>query len=186
MPHPRTSTLLNSPSNRLRLRAQDGASAVEFAILTPLVFMIVFGMLSGALAWNQKQVLSHAAREAARFGATYSVADFDVWADQVLIRVREEAFNGMWPRGKYGYICVAYQDADGVWTYKTQQGTDPDGTPPATSAAGNGSCGLNDNRPADERHLQVLVMEDVFFNAVLVSGDVRLQSSALARHEVSS
>src|SRR5712691_4500636 len=58
----------------LRLsRAGDGergAAMVEFALLLPVFMMLVMGAFSGAIAYNQKLDLAHAAREGARYGAT--------------------------------------------------------------------------------------------------------------------
>jgi Flp pilus assembly protein TadG len=43
---------------------------VEFALVVPLLLMIVFGAFSGAVAFNNKQDIVYAAREGARYGAT--------------------------------------------------------------------------------------------------------------------
>jgi len=47
-----------------------GASLVEFAIVLPVLMMLLVGMVSAGLAYNQKLDLTHAAREGARYGAT--------------------------------------------------------------------------------------------------------------------
>ena len=43
---------------------------MEFALVVPLLLMIVFGAFSGAVAFNNKQDIVYAAREGARYGAT--------------------------------------------------------------------------------------------------------------------
>ena len=43
---------------------------VEFALVLPMVLMLVFGAVSTALVYNHKIDLTHAAREGARYGAT--------------------------------------------------------------------------------------------------------------------
>jgi Flp pilus assembly protein TadG len=43
---------------------------VEFALVVPLLLMIVFGAFSGAVAFSNKQDVVYAAREGARYGAT--------------------------------------------------------------------------------------------------------------------
>jgi len=48
---------------------QRGAAAVEFAIIAPVLFMLVFGIIEFGLAWSQKNVFVGAAREGARFAA---------------------------------------------------------------------------------------------------------------------
>jgi len=51
------------------LREQRGASAVEFAILAPLLFMIVFAILGYGIAFLQLQTIRGAVREGARISA---------------------------------------------------------------------------------------------------------------------
>ncbi len=53
-----------------RARGERGASMVEFALVVPLLLMIVFGAFSGAVAFSNKQDIVYAAREGARYGAT--------------------------------------------------------------------------------------------------------------------
>src|SRR5437016_8549480 len=62
--------------NRLTLR-ERGASAVEFAIIAPLFFMIVFGMFSGGIAYNEQSNLTHSSREGSRYGAVLDLATFN-------------------------------------------------------------------------------------------------------------
>lgn len=52
-----------------RLRTQDGAAAVEFAIVVGFLAMIVFGVLEFGLVFWQVQNLRSATREAARVAA---------------------------------------------------------------------------------------------------------------------
>ena len=52
-----------------RARSERGAAAVEFAIIAPLLFMLIFGMLQYGLAFFQIQNLRSAAREGARVAA---------------------------------------------------------------------------------------------------------------------
>lgn len=54
---------------RRALRSEQGAAAVEFALVASLLFMLVFGIIDfgwGFHAWNN---ISNAAREGARLGA---------------------------------------------------------------------------------------------------------------------
>ena len=53
-----------------RLRGDDGAALVEFAFVLPILVMLIFGMFSGGLLYNQKQQLTYATREGARYAAT--------------------------------------------------------------------------------------------------------------------
>jgi Flp pilus assembly protein TadG len=49
---------------------QEGASAVEFAILAPLLFMLLFGIIGFGLAFLQVQSIRTAVREGGRAAAT--------------------------------------------------------------------------------------------------------------------
>lgn len=56
--------------DRLRASSDRGASVVEFALVLPVLIMLLLGMISAGAAYNQKLDLAHAAREGARYGAT--------------------------------------------------------------------------------------------------------------------
>lgn len=51
-------------------RGDDGASLVEFALILPVFTMLLFGMISTGIALNDKQQITHATREGARYAAT--------------------------------------------------------------------------------------------------------------------
>lgn len=50
-------------------RRDDGAAVVEFALVVPLMFLLVFGALSFARAYQRLNVLTGALREGVRAGA---------------------------------------------------------------------------------------------------------------------
>lgn len=52
---------------------ERGASAVEFALLLPLLMMILFGIIEFGLAFYQQAILTNASREGARLGIVQSV-----------------------------------------------------------------------------------------------------------------
>lgn len=67
---------------RVVAREERGASAVEFAIVASLLFVVLFGTVQFGMAFNRAQGLEAAAREGARLaaiGATY---------DEIAARVR--------------------------------------------------------------------------------------------------
>jgi hypothetical protein len=56
---------------RKTINSTRGAAAVEFGILAPLLFVIIFGIIEfGAIFYNQA-VITNASREAARFAAGF-------------------------------------------------------------------------------------------------------------------
>ena len=62
-------------SSRLMLGDSKGSALVEFAISLPLLVVLVVGIFDFGGAFNQKQILSNAAREGARFGASQPTND---------------------------------------------------------------------------------------------------------------
>ena len=53
----------------MRLRHEDGASAVEFALIAPLLFMLLFGIIGFGLAFLRVQSIRTAVREGGRTAA---------------------------------------------------------------------------------------------------------------------
>ena len=56
-----------------KLRSESGASAVEFALLLPVLMLILFGIIEFGLALHRQAVLTNASREGARLGIVQSV-----------------------------------------------------------------------------------------------------------------
>jgi Flp pilus assembly protein TadG len=56
-----------------RLRLQTGANLVEFALVTPLLLILVFGIADMSLALFDKAVITNASREGARNGMVFKV-----------------------------------------------------------------------------------------------------------------
>jgi Flp pilus assembly protein TadG len=54
---------------RTKFRREDGAAAVEFALIVGVLAMLLFGMLQFGVAFFQMQNLRAASREGARIGA---------------------------------------------------------------------------------------------------------------------
>jgi Flp pilus assembly protein TadG len=57
---------------RRRIRPERGAAAVEFAIVAPLLFMLVFGIIDFGFSFHSWNATENAAREGARVGAVDS------------------------------------------------------------------------------------------------------------------
>ncbi|MEP6890207.1 MAG: TadE/TadG family type IV pilus assembly protein [Nitrospirota bacterium] len=58
---------------RKGLRSESGASAVEFALLLPVLMMVLFGIIEFGLALYRQAILTNASREGARLGIVQSV-----------------------------------------------------------------------------------------------------------------
>lgn len=53
---------------KLILKNQKGASAVEFALILPLLIMVIFGIIEFSLLLYNQHVITNASREGARAG----------------------------------------------------------------------------------------------------------------------
>ncbi len=51
----------------------EGASAIEFAIILNVFFLLIMGMVEFGLAFSMRQVIVNASREGARYGIAYKV-----------------------------------------------------------------------------------------------------------------
>ncbi|MGV1045777.1 MULTISPECIES: TadE/TadG family type IV pilus assembly protein [unclassified Limnohabitans] len=56
----------------IRRQAQQGAAAVEFALILPILLLVFFGMIELSLALYDKAILTNASREGARAGIVLS------------------------------------------------------------------------------------------------------------------
>ena len=56
----------------MRVRNEDGGSAVEFAIVCPLLFIVLFGIIEFAVLLYDKATITNASREGARAGIVFN------------------------------------------------------------------------------------------------------------------
>lgn len=55
-----------SEAGRRSLRSEDGQALVEFAMVVPILLVLILGLVEFSRAWNAQQVLTDTAREALR------------------------------------------------------------------------------------------------------------------------
>lgn len=60
---------------RLKITSENGASAVEFALVLPLLLLITFGIIEFSVLLYDKAVITNASREGARAGIAYDTYD---------------------------------------------------------------------------------------------------------------
>lgn len=58
---------------KLKSKRQSGASAVEFAIVLPILILLVFGIIEFSVALYDKAMITNASREGARAGIVFSI-----------------------------------------------------------------------------------------------------------------
>ncbi|HEX9712360.1 MAG TPA: TadE/TadG family type IV pilus assembly protein [Actinomycetota bacterium] len=176
-----------------KARQERGAAATEFAIIAPLFFMLIMGLITGGLALDGKNTLTSAAREAARFGATLATESTtgmpDDWFEEIAT-VATQTAAGQLANGVEGrMVCVAYVG------YRPSRASSTDWTRKRVETSTgvtytNGSVGtpsswcFDDGRgTGGERRVQVLVERDTYLNAVLVHMTFKLTADATGRYE---
>lgn len=58
---------------KVKSRGETGASAVEFAIVLPVLLVVIFGIIEFGFAIYDKTMITHASREGARAGIIFRV-----------------------------------------------------------------------------------------------------------------
>jgi Flp pilus assembly protein TadG len=83
----RTPNLVRKPHAR-----RSGAAAVEFAIVLPLLVLLVFGCVDLGRSIGAYVIVSNAARVGAEYGAThgYSALTYPLWQGQVIAAATQE------------------------------------------------------------------------------------------------
>jgi hypothetical protein len=143
---------------------------VEFALIMPVLFMLIVGMLTGGVVMNRQLSLTHATREAARYGASVPAGQFDGveanWAPEVRKIAMERSGDVL-------------QDPDNVCVALI--GVNASGVDYVASSTHGGRC-INDG--ATGKRVQVTAtLPDQEINGVLFSVPMTLTSDATAKHE---
>lgn len=133
--------------SRAVVQREDGAAAVEFALLFPIFMVLVMGTIAAGTAFSRHINITQAAREASRFGATLDIptaGGLGAWLTAVDNAAQGAAGDANNPMGGYTHRCVAYvrttTSALGVTTIDTtnsrhlQDGVAATGPCPNTAA----------------------------------------------------
>jgi len=160
-----------------RARGERGAALVEFALILPLLLMIVFATFTGGIAYNHKLDVVHAVREGARYGATIPTTQCTpttncngkTWAQLVQSIVVDRSDNAL----ATSQICVALV-------------TDSPGTVSGSSftTKSDGTKCFDDGDGDSGSRVQVSATKSGdSINAVLFTIPVTLSSQATAKFE---
>jgi Flp pilus assembly protein TadG len=180
-----------------------GAALVEFALVFPLIMMLLLGMVSAGLAWNEQLQLTHATREAARYGATVPRDQVfsppsTTWADAVMQVALARGGSDLDVNG--ATICVALVQGSGG-TLRVVGTPAVPGSPSsnyvkagtrnsgAWSYSNNGTlpCIAGETYPVtdadDGRRVQVTMSRPGNIDAIFYSTTLTLTASASAKAE---
>lgn len=172
---------------------ERGASLVEFALVAPILFMVLLGMITGGLALSRKLDISTGAREAARYGATmpdneFASGDGADWAQAVAGKATNEASGALNVSG--ATVCVALVQGGSASTavYSPTGGSayyydsTYNGTSWISSGAAAAPC-YTDNGADGQPRVQVLVTRPDSLQAVFFNASLTLKANADSRFE---
>ena len=157
--------------------------------------MLTFGIFTGAIAFNQKNEMTHASRDSARYGATLSLTQqfdgscnptFDgsgtasgsCWAQNVAKDARTNAYGNLDTSIPGQHVCVAVvQGTNSVYV-------DPvNGTYWYDSNGGSPAPCFNDGGADQSVRVQVVTGRNAYINAVLFRMNFTVGSQATAQIE---
>lgn len=125
-----TSTQPHARACRQRFTEDRGAALVEFALVVPVLTVLLLGSLTGGLVLNQKQQITHASREGARYASSIAADQAFVsgtWAENVRDLVVERSSGELDATA----VCVSLVNGNpaSVVAPAAAHSTNPGGTP---------------------------------------------------------
>ncbi len=167
------------------LASQRGAAATEFAIISVVLLMLLLGAFSLGLTLYQHIALDGAAREAARFGATYPIDDaggMEPWLRDVA-QVAEDAATGALGASEGSReICIAFGSGDSA-SFSRIEVAGP--TPISTATEQVGWC-FENTAPSDDAVVQVRLSRAGWIEGIIYSAEPTLVGEATNRYERSA
>lgn len=153
-------------ASKLGQSEDRGAVLIEAAIVTPLLVLLLFGVWTTARAWNVHNVLDHAAREAARYGAV------DPAHSDILTIAQGEVIAASIPWAEVDVFCSAVIEGGLV------DSNDGLGNPCLASGTSPGNDPTTDDRVQVKLMINGYELDFLFFSI-----DVDLKGQAVSRLE---
>jgi Flp pilus assembly protein TadG len=168
---------------RLAERGEDGAAAVEFALVLPVLVIVLLGMVTGGMSFSNAIGVQNAVREGARFGATGDVSQVS-WAADVISRVRSTQFDdSATAAGSSTSVCVQLFKAPNIvstWECSIGQDGGPTLTMPTSATE---EPAVPANLTAGTCVVRVLAARHFEINAGLTSWDGTIVRGSTALYE---
>jgi hypothetical protein len=118
----------------VRVRGERGAAAVEFAIVSIVLLLFVFGTIQFGIAFNRHQGIQAAAREGARIAS--------VGGTEVDVKTRVRAAQSLFDPADVK-ITIDYSDNDGVsYPGSNKICDDTAGSDPCSATLAPAPCGI--------------------------------------------
>ncbi len=171
-----------------RAQADDGAAAVEFALLFPIFMILALGIITTGTAFSRQINVTQAAREASRYGATYDIkgiaggtlaARTQTWITAVDNALRQSVGNVANPIGGYDYRCVAIVVTDGAGNATNASRYSENGGSPAT-----GACPSTATAPiGNTTYVQTVLLRDIQFFVLFINPKIHLDAVSVTPYE---
>ena len=159
-------------------RRDDGATALEFALLFPVFIMLAVGTISFGFAFEKWINVTQAAREASRFAATYPVpaTGVDAWLADVTTVAKEAAgITASTPVSDY-YVCVRFVNRVGP-------ATTPATKAQSTGSLGGATCPQTSSSGLPDNAAEVTVLREAELNWIFGSAGVAVSGDNVSRYE---
>ena len=128
-------------STRQRGRGERGAAALEFALVVPILMMLLIGMVTTGLVYSDHLGVTNAVREGARYGAAADATVGATWASSVQTRVKDVYFNASGTAPTDDQICVQLVQPGGA-VVASDTGSACGTAPPRPTGMAPGSCAV--------------------------------------------
>ena len=163
-----------------RKRSESGAVAVEFALVLPVLVMLLLGITTSGLSYTHAIGATNAVREGSRFGATADASVPATWAGDVIKRVRGTQFDD--PTSETAVCVQLWKKGTGSLAGTCSQGTvTPNLALPATETA---RPAVPDDLAAGACVVRVLAARNFTINVAIVPAWNRVNVAAsVARYE---
>jgi hypothetical protein len=171
---------------RRRRKGDRGAALVEFALILPVLLIILFGTITAASAWNLKLAISQSLQQGGRYGATLPTspyANLNLYLDAIAARTIGEAEGELDDGEEERTLCVAYVYPNGATTstldktWRRMQGATGS---PVYSAATCFADGLADS----ERRIQIVAHRGTTISIGLTEFPTDVDQQVVFRWEV--
>ena len=150
---------------------------MEFALVLPLLVMLLLGITTAGLSYSRAIGLTNAVREGARFGATADATNGSQWASDVIARVRATQFDD--PSNE-ATVCAQLWIQGGA---TPTAGTCDVGDAPVSVLNAASVPSVLSSLPANTCIVRVMAARNFSINIGLAKWDRVNASSSVARYE---
>lgn len=173
---------------RVARRGDDGAAAVEFALIFPIFMILALGIIAAGTAFSRQINVTQAAREASRYGATVDIstlagttqqAHTDAWlalVDSAAVAAVGGANN---PIGGYDQMCVALvvTDSSGAAVAGSRH-LDHGGSPVAGACTNTATAAI-----PSTTFVQVVLLRNVTFAVLFINPTIHVDAVSSTPYE---